>query len=571
MISSVLALPLLLQSIPYDGVTLFSPMSQNDVFLVDNSGATVHTWPGSHLPGLSVYLTEDYDLVRTNRVATGQLPAGHGGGLQRMDWNGNVLWDYQYYSPSQHLQHHDIEVLPNGNILLIAWKWKTRQEAINVGRNPAYLNSSSSYPFLPDHIAELQPVGTGGANIVWEWNVWDHLIQDFDPTKPNYGVIANYPERVNINYPPLVPSGDWNHLNTVSYNEELDQVMLTSRHFSELWIIDHSTTTAEAAGSTGGNYGVGGDLLYRWGNAEAYGRGTPADKELFSPHDAIWIAPNRMGAGNIIVFDNGLNRPAGPYSTVDEIAPPITAAGDYSISPGAPYGPVTTTWEYIDPVPTNFYSSSISGCERLPNDNTLICSGDQAWIFEVDPAGNIVWEYFNTIPNPANSRVFKARRYGVTDSPQSQCEGTGAGIACPCGNNGGPGEGCANSTGQGAVLTSSGAPRILSDSLALQITQGTISQPVLFFQGNNAINGGNGNAFGDGIRCCGGAVKRLQVRFMNASGSATSTTSISLAGATSVGDVRCYQGWYRDPSGSSGSPCGNSFNLTNGLTLTWVP
>jgi hypothetical protein len=230
-----------------------------------------------------------------------------------------------------------------------------------------------------------------------------------------------------------------------------------------------------------------------------------------------------------------------------------------------------TTWEYIDPIPTNFYSFSISGCERLPNDNTLICSGDQGWIFEVNPSSQIVWQHFNTLPDPSNMRVFKARRYGVAAAPQHHCSGDGSGTPCPCGNTGGLGEGCANSTGQGAILSSSGSARILADTLTLQISQGTHNQPVLFFQGNNAINGGNGNPFGDGLRCCGGGVKRLQVRFMNSSGSASSTATISLAGATAVGDSRCYQGWYRDPAGTGGSPCSSYFNLTNALSLTWAP
>jgi hypothetical protein len=565
MLNTLLALPLLLQSAPYDGTTLFAPMSQNDVFLIDNSGAIVHSWAGSNVPGLSVYLTPDYDLIRTSRIAPGPLPSGNGGGLQRLDWSGNVVWDYQYYSAGQHLQHHDIEWLPNGNILAVAWEWKTNQDALNAGRNPAYLNPSTNV-FLPDHIVELQPVGTGGANIVWEWHVWDHLVQDFNSALPNFGVVADHPERVNVNFPPSPPFNDWNHVNTVSYNEELDQIMLTSRHFSELWVIDHSTTSLEAAGSTGGLQGKGGDLLYRWGNPQVYNRGTAADQELFGPHDGQWISPDRMGAGNIIVFDNGLDRPAGSYSTVDEIAPPITASGSYTIPANQAFGPATMAWQYTDPNPTDLYSFSISGCERLPNDNTLICSGDQGWLFEVDPNGNIVWNYFNTQPDPQNIRVFKARRYGA-DEPQSLCHGDGG--TCPCGNGGSTGEGCANSTGQGATLSSSGSARILDDTFTLHISQGIPNQPVLFFQGNNAINGGNGMPFGDGLRCCGGSVKRLQVRFMDAVGASSSTASISLAGANSIGQVRCYQGWYRDPSG--GSPCGGSFNLTNALALTWVP
>ena len=67
--------------------------------------------------------------------------------------------------------------------------------------------------------------------------------------------------------------------------------------FSEFWIIDHGTTTAQAAGHTGGRRGRGGDLLYRWGNPRAYRAGTKADRKLFAQHNAHWIPKGLPGAG----------------------------------------------------------------------------------------------------------------------------------------------------------------------------------------------------------------------------------------------------------------------------------
>ena len=129
-------------------------------------------------------------------------------------------------------------------------------------------------------IVEIEPDGPTGGNIVWEWHVWDHLVQDADPTKDNYGVIADHPELLDINFGD-VEGGTWLHVNAVDYNPELDQIVICARNVSEIYIIDHSTTAEEAAGHTGGNQGHGGDFLYRWGNPLVYGRGTEDDQVIF--------------------------------------------------------------------------------------------------------------------------------------------------------------------------------------------------------------------------------------------------------------------------------------------------
>jgi hypothetical protein len=540
-----------LQSGPAQGVTLFAPMSQNDVFLIDSGGAIVHTWPGIMMPGLSVYLTDQYDLLRTVRSASGQLPSGFGGGVELVAWDGSVQWQFTYNTPGQFLQHHDIEWLPGGTVLLVAWTWKTRQEALNAGRDPAFLHADANRPFLPDHIIEVEPQGAGGATVVWGWHVWDHLVQDFDASKQNFGIVADHPELIDVNFPPMVPFNDWNHVNTVSYNAELDQIMLTSRHLNEIWVIDHSTTTSEAASHAGGQHGRGGDLLYRWGNPRSYGRGTVLDQKLFGPHDGQWIAPDRLGAGNMIVFNNGLNRPAGVFSSVDEIAPPSNPSGDYAILGGAPFGPSATVWEYSAPVATDFYSHSISGCERLANDNTLICSGDQGWIFEVDPAGALVWQYQNSIPNPANPRVFKARRYGEETGPLNYCS-AGA-------NSVNPG---------GASIGWGGSLSVTSNTLLLTVSNLPPNQVGIFFFGATVEH--PAAPFGAGLRCVStGGLKRVYPPNVTGSGSVARAVDFQLAPFEGLwpGDLRHCQFWYRDPSLPGGPP----FNLTDALSVTLAP
>jgi len=284
---------------------------------------------------------------------------------------------------------------------MIAWELKTGAEAIAAGRNPSRLSDGELWA---DHVIEVAPTGTYGGTIVWEWHSWDHLVQDYDAAKANYGVVADHPELIDINYF-QTPGADWHHINAIDYNADLDQIVLSVRNFSEIWIIDHSTTTSEAAGHTGGNSGMGGDLLYRWGNPQTYDAGSAGDQQLFGQHDAEWIADGLPGAGNILIFNNGQGRPGGDASSVDEIVPPLLPNGTYSNS--SAYGPPAPAWSYAASPPTNFYAMRISGSERLPNGHTLVCDGPAGRFFEVTTSGQTVWEYDYA------GEVFRVERYGA--------------------------------------------------------------------------------------------------------------------------------------------------------------
>jgi len=412
--STLLALAVLLgahetvtaQGDPEEGFTLFAPLASTTTYMIDSAGTVVHTWPGSHQPGNAVYLMESGNLLRT--IHTSGTVGGSGGGIQEVAWDGTVVWDF-VYDTTDHLSHHDIEVLPNGNVLVIAWEHLTRAEAIAQGRNPAY---TSGGVFSPDHVIEDEPTGPTTGDIVWEWHAWDHLVQDYDPSKPNYGVVSDHPELLDLNFPPRVANqGDWLHANSIDYNAHFDQILISCHNFGEIWVIDHSTTTAEAAGHTGGNSGMGGDILYRWGNPQAYRRGSAADQQFYGQHDATWVEEGYPGEGDILVFNNGVGRAGPRYSSVEQIVPPVDGNGNYALAGGAAYEPAAPTWIYTAPNPTDFYSQNISGATRQPNGNTLICSGAQGWFFEVNLAGDLVWEYTNVYPNPQNNHVFKVHRY----------------------------------------------------------------------------------------------------------------------------------------------------------------
>jgi hypothetical protein len=376
------------------GYSLFHPMWDRKTYLIDNIGNVVHTWTSLYPISQAAYLLENGNLVRTSIVAHSTLlHGGVQGRIEILDWDGQRIWMYEY-ATKEYCQHHDVEILPNGNILLIAWEVKTAKEAISAGKNPNQLLSNE---FWPDHIIEIKPSGLSDVTIVWEWHVWDHLIQEYDPTKNNYGVVADHPELIDINY--VGTKADWNHINSIDYNEEFDQILLSVKMFNEIWVIDHSTTTEQAAGHSEGRYGKGGDLLYRWGNPEAYQAGDNSDQKFFGQHAALWVEPGYFREGNIIIFNNEVGGQGNHYSSVEEIEPPIDELGFYEYSQGTAYGPDEQCWRYITPNPTDMYSDICSSAQRLPNGNTLICSASQGLFLEVTNEKEIIWKYNNPFPS----------------------------------------------------------------------------------------------------------------------------------------------------------------------------
>ena len=393
----------------FDGYILYTPWFDTMTYLIDNNNDTVRKGISFHAPALAVYLLENGQLLRSE-VKISNPTFAHGGisGLvKKFWWSGKSVWEFEY-SNNLHCLHNDIEPLPNGNILMAAWEYKTYDEAIDAGCNPNLLTEGEIWP---DHIIEVEPTGSSGGNIVWEWHVWDHLIQDYDPLKDNYGIVADHPELIDINFRGSSFKDDWNHIDSIDYNEEFNQILLSVRHMNEIWVIDHSTTTEDAANHSGGNSGKGGDLLYRWGNPQTYRAGYENDQQLFGQHDARWIKSDIPGEGHITIFNNGWNRPEGKYSSVEEIVPPVDNNGSYYLTPGSAYGPEGPIWRYTAENKTDFYSSFLSGAQRISNGNTLICSGENGIFFEVNPGKEIVWEYINPFPVSFLNNVFKFTYY----------------------------------------------------------------------------------------------------------------------------------------------------------------
>lgn len=419
------------------GYILFSPLLSTMTFLIDKKGRVVHTWKSEFAPGASVYLLDNGNLLRCARQPNARTfhGGGQGGRIQEFTWEGKLIWDWVIASGDR-LQHHDIEPLPNGNVLLIVWERKTYKQAVEAGRNPRRMSPAGLWP---DCVLEVQPQRPNSGRIVWEWHLWDHLIQDFHPKLKNFGKVSDHPELIDINgdrkpesitdellkrlkalgylsvgtkKSDLTP--DFTHINSIAYNPQSDQIALSVLTFNEIWIIDHSTTTREAAGHSGGKAGKGGDLLYRWGNPRAYGRGKMEHQRLFAQHDVRWIPKGYPGEGNLMIFNNGPGRLDGAYSSVIELHPPVGTNRKYIIGPGGRFGPDKPGWKYTAPNKRTFYADFISGAHRLINGNTFICAGPQGRFLEVTMTGDIVWEYKNpysgNAPNPAGDPPYSVFR-----------------------------------------------------------------------------------------------------------------------------------------------------------------
>ena len=379
----------------YDGYTLFS--SYKNTFLINNCGQVINQWSSDYLPGHSVYILPNGNLIRAGRKDTSTITFGGVGGIVEMfDWDGNLVWEFVYSSDDYRL-HHDIYPMPNGNILVLAATVMSNEETILAGRDPNLVGGSGI--LYNEQILEIKPIGTNDYSIEWEWNFNDHLIQDYDDTKNNYGVIEEHPEKLDINFlNDRIPAENWLHVNSIQYDETLDQIVISSRNLSELFIIDHSTTTEEASGDTGGTYGKGGDFLYRWGNPVAYRQGNEDNRTLFGQHFPHIIKPGLKDEGKIILFNNGTDRePA--FSEVMIFSAPTTSPGIYTYEPDSSYGPEAAEFTYSSNEDNNFTSGILSGAIRLPNENLLICDGNSGRLFEITATNDIVWNYIIPMNN----------------------------------------------------------------------------------------------------------------------------------------------------------------------------
>lgn len=376
----------------FEGFALYNSINNKTAYLIDKDGNIAHRWNCDLEGNYTVLLKENGNIVRgaikNNNIIRG---AAVGGILQELDKDANVVWEFQY-SDATKVQHHDITLMPQGGVLFTAWEVKDRAELFVLGYDG---NSNEKYP---THFVEIRQIpGTNTAEIVWEWHIIDHMVQNVNNTLTNFGKIEDNPHLMDINIEAnsFGGDGDWFHVNGVDYSEELDLITFSSRFLSEIFVIDHSTTTAEAASHSGGNSGMGGDFLYRWGNPQNYN--TPGNRRISGPcHDARFIPDDGRFRGGFIQFFNN-SGPAG-ISTVSAIDPPYNGK-TFDRTLGEAFEPQIEDFSHT----TRGLARGQSASDAMPNGNTFV-NMSAGFMYEVDTNDNVVWQYSE---GPA-----KAFRYG---------------------------------------------------------------------------------------------------------------------------------------------------------------
>ncbi|MBU2928853.1 aryl-sulfate sulfotransferase [Winogradskyella psychrotolerans] len=333
--------------------------------IINHDGDDIFSWDFDTSIGNDASLLDDGSMLVCLKDNDAAITfGGYGGVFQKINADQTTDWEVSYSTTTQ-TAHHDVDYLANGNIIFPVWEELLVSDAAEMG-------FSGSQDIYPEAIIEMNPVTQ---EIVWEWHATDHLIQDHDSTKLNYGTVQDNPNKIDINYNSAQANGDIMHMNGITIDETNNIIYVTINNYSEIWVIDHSTTTAQAATSTGGNYNLGGDLVYRFGNPLAYDN--VGDVTINDVH-----YPNVLDTGNMLVFSNNI------YDNQ-------SAVFEYQLNP--PYQLVAgednepeLVWSFTD---SELYSAGLGGAVRTPNGNTLIAEGRDGTVWEVSDSGDVLWKY----------------------------------------------------------------------------------------------------------------------------------------------------------------------------------
>jgi len=346
--AALLALPVaVLATEAMQGYTLIPSGSKTT--LVDQSGTTVASWATG---GYAAYLTDSGTLIGQSGNGTG--PGAPYGKLVEVRGT-TVLRSWQWTSPTSGTLHHAHTIMPNGHWLAVGYE----QVSGITGYSGNLWN---------EHILEYDPVA---AKVVWEWKATDHMSTTNNPRK--------------INPTKLTTGGDAFHFNSVSYDPDRDLVLVSSHAMNEILVVDHSTTTAQAATSTGGRYGHGGDFLFRWGSAKNYGGTSATVTNVF--HGGNIVGPGLPGAGHFLVFAN--TDVVAKHSRAYEVSADFSSADTgYTLAASGEFN-ASVVFNWYSTTGTYESAGNFGFVQRLPNGNTFITFTKSSKFVEVDSTGTI--------------------------------------------------------------------------------------------------------------------------------------------------------------------------------------
>jgi outer membrane protein assembly factor BamB len=356
----------------FPGYTLFATLSGEEAYLIDLKGETVKTWrvPAPYKPYYGYFLESGNLLMRCSSGNETWAFGGASSTVLELDWDGNVVWKYEHAT-----LHHDHCRLRNGNTAVIGWEVLDPYIAARVKggvpgseMEPGILDED--FCWVPDLAAKAsgneRAAGAMISDALYEIDKTGAIVWEWhgsDHLDPEVDAIC-----------PLEGRQEWTHCNAV---EEMPdgRLLLSFRQTSTVTIVD------KGSGKVDWRFGPG---------------------VLSHQHD-----PTPLSNGNILIFDNGEHRVRGScHSKVVEVNPDTSAV----------------EWSYTGSPPLAFFSTGISGAQRLPNGNTFICEGRTGRLFEVTGSGEIVWEYINPHEAPhrgdvRNRAVFRSHRYAA-DGPE---------------------------------------------------------------------------------------------------------------------------------------------------------
>jgi hypothetical protein len=394
----------------WNGFTVLSPLATQAVLVIDMNGTVVKRWDGFNnsaggparvLPGGMVMAAsgsrpphqESLELIR--RDFDGKDLWRFARGEQITTREGTTVWSAR--------QHHDWQIVgfPAG------YYSPDSTPDVNGGNTLILSHTDRMQPKVADvmlgddRLIEVSPKG----EIVWEWVASDHI------DELGFEADARRAIKAARGFNKARGSFDWLHINSATYvgpNQWFDKgdrrfapenVIISSREASLLAIV-----------------GRDGKIVWQLGPDFSASKELRAIRQIIGQHHAHLIPKGLPGAGNLLVFDNG---GSSGYGFNTPIAPDGVGAFARATSRVLEINPVTLelVWSYTNP---RFFSTNISGAQRLPNGNTLITAGAGGRMFEVTREGAIVWEYMFPLFAGANqsNAVYRAYRVPYAWIPQ---------------------------------------------------------------------------------------------------------------------------------------------------------